>query len=39
VIFRYQGIFVLVFMVDSNRPSRAHRNFPQNYRRSIAGKD
>jgi hypothetical protein len=31
VIFRYQGIFALVFMVDSNRPSCAHRNFPQNY--------
>jgi hypothetical protein len=31
VIFRYQGIFVLVFMVDSNRPSCAHCNFPQNY--------
>jgi hypothetical protein len=28
-IFRYQGIFALVFMVDSNRPSGAHRNFPQ----------
>jgi hypothetical protein len=31
VIFRYQGILVLFFMVDSNRPSCAHRNFPQKY--------
>ena len=31
VIFRYQGLFASVFMVDCNRPSCAHRNFPQNY--------
>ena len=39
VMFRYQGIFALVFMVDCNRPSCAHRNFPKITRRSIAGKD
>jgi hypothetical protein len=29
VIFRYQGFFALVFIVDSNQPSCTHRNFPQ----------
>jgi hypothetical protein len=30
VIFRDQGIITLVFVVDGNRPSFTHRNFPQN---------
>jgi len=39
VIFRYQGPFASVFMVDCNRPSCAHRNFPQNYSTLHFGKD
>jgi hypothetical protein len=35
VMFRYQGLFALDFMVDCNRPSCAHRNFPQTTRRSM----
>jgi hypothetical protein len=31
VIFRDQGIFASIFVVDGDRRSCAHRNFPQNY--------
>jgi hypothetical protein len=31
MIFRDQGISALIFVVDGDRPSCAHRNFPENY--------
>ena len=31
VVFRDQGVFARILVVDGDRPSCAHRNFPQNY--------
>src|SRR5882762_10183895 len=31
VIFRYQGVFAVLFVVDGDRPSCTHGIFPQNY--------